>query len=246
MKTTEAKGSVFIGCSGFSESLWKGFFYPEDLASKDFLQFYSRKLNTVEINSTFYHRPRSSTVQKWYDETPDDFKFFIKVHKYFTNTKRLLDCLDDLEVFRSNISNILKDKLAGFLFQMPPSFKFSDENLDRVLKIENPDYLNVTEFRDNSWWNEEISGKLQEKNIIFSGVSIPKNIPDDVIINNQNLLYYRLHGVPQLFKSEYSESFLNELAKEINRFTGTKFIYFNNTFGTAGIKNALYLSKILK
>ena len=84
------------------------------------------------------------------------------------------------------------------------------------------------------------------KNIIFSGVSIPKDIPDDFIINNDDFAYYRLHGVPQMFKSEYSTTELEKLANTIKSYTGTSFIFFNNTFGIAGIKNALTLTENLK
>lgn len=240
------KGKVFIGCSGFSESLWKGFFYPEDLPSKDYLKYYSGHLNSVEINSTFYRRPRPTTIQKWYDESPEDFRFFIKVHKYFSHNKRMQDCKEELTVFCDNISKILKEKLAGFLFQMPPSFKYSEESLQRIIETADKNYLNVVEFRHNSWWNETVLDKLKKHEIIFCGVSFPKAIPDDVMVNSDDAIYYRLHGVPELFKSEYSEEELDKLATEIKKFSGTKYIYFNNTFGIAGIKNALYLDKILK
>ena len=84
------------------------------------------------------------------------------------------------------------------------------------------------------------------KNIIFSGVSIPKDIRDDFIINNDDFAYYRLHGVPQMFKSEYSISELEKLVSTIKNFVGTSFIFFNNTYGIAGIKNALTLTENLK
>lgn len=240
------KGKVFIGCSGFSESLWKGFFYAEDLPSKDYLKYYSGHLNSVEINSTFYRRPRPTTIQKWYEQSPEDFRFFIKVHKYFSHNKRMQDCKDELTVFCDNISKILKEKLAGFLFQMPPSFKYSEENLQRIIETADKNYLNVVEFRHNSWWNQTVLDKLKKHEIIFCGVSFPKGIPDDVMVNSDDAIYYRLHGVPELFKSEYSEEELDKLATEIKKFNGIKYIYFNNTFGIAGIKNALYLDKILK
>ena len=87
---------------------------------------------------------------------------------------------------------------------------------------------------------------LKAHNIIFSGVSIPKDIPDDFIINNEHFAYYRLHGKPELFKSEYSETELQNLASSVQKFKGTSYVFFNNTYGIAGIKNALYLKEILK
>lgn len=236
----------FIGCSGFSESLWKGFFYPEDLPRKDYLTFYASEFNAVEINSTFYRTPRKSTLQRWYDETPNHFRFIVKAHKFFTHTKRMQDCNEELQVFSNNVQAVLQEKLSGILYQLPPSFKFSNENMERFLLLQKNSYFNVVEFRDASWWKDEVFEFLRAHNIIFSGVSFPKNLPDAVIKNSDDCIYHRLHGAPELFKSEYSEEFLDDLAKQLSDFKGEKFVFFNNTFGIAGVKNALYLNKILK
>ena len=88
--------------------------------------------------------------------------------------------------------------------------------------------------------------KIEAKKIVFCGVSFPKNLIDEVMINNNEFLYYRFHGVPVLFKSEYSENELEVIAKKISKFSGTSFVFFNNTWGTAGIKNALQMQKLLK
>jgi uncharacterized protein YecE (DUF72 family) len=101
------------------------------------------------------------------------------------------------------------------------------------------------EFRHKSWWNEEVMEILKKKNIVFSGVSFPKDLPDDFIINSNDSAYYRLHGVPVLSKSEYSESEMEKLAENIKNANRNVYIFFNNTWGTAALKNALYLTKIL-
>ena len=238
------KNKIYIGCSGFSERSWKGFFYPEDLPSKNYLNFYSKYLNAVEINSTFYRKPTFKTLEKWVIETEEDFKFFIKIPKNITHLKKLVETAVDTAEFCHHISSGLVDKLAGFLFQLPPSFQFSEENLEKVLQTVNPDYLNVVEFRHASWWIPQVFEALKSKNIVFSGVSIPREIPNDFITNNDEFAYYRLHGVPQMFKSEYSEKELTDLAEKIKNFKGNSFIFFNNTYGTAGIKNALYLKDL--
>lgn len=240
------KNSSFVGCSGFSERLWKGFFYPEDLKSADYLNFYAEHLKSVEINSTFYRKPLAKTLENWYFRTPEDFKFFIKIPKLITHLKKLNETKTDTQEFCAHISSGLKEKLAGFLFQLPPSFQFSEENLQKVISTVDGQFLNVVEFRHKSWWTQEVFDILKKENIVFTGVSFPKDIPDEVVINNDAVLYYRLHGVPVLFKSTYSEEELENLAKKINGFKGEKFVFFNNTFGTAGIKNALFLDKILK
>ncbi|TXF79313.1 DUF72 domain-containing protein [Chryseobacterium sp.] len=239
------KNKIFIGCSGFSNRDWKGYFYPDTLPAKEQLTYYSEKFNSVEINSTFYRRPRQQTLENWYGLTGKDFRFFIKIPQSFTHFRRLTETHDDTKVFCTFIQTGLKEKLAGFLFQLPPSFHFSDENLQKVIATVAPDFLNVVEFRHKSWWNEEVMKTLKKKNIVFSGVSFPKDLPDDFIMNSNDMVYYRLHGVPVLFKSEYSESEMEKLAEHIRNAGQTVYIFFNNTWGTAALKNALYLKKIL-
>lgn len=240
------KESLYIGCSGFYNNDWKGSLYPEDAKSKDFLSLYSQKFNCVEINSTFYRNPTTKTLLKWKDETPEDFKFFIKIPKAISHEKRLKDCKEDIMVFCIHIQDHLKDKLSGFLYQFPPSFKNTQENMDLILKNINPAFLNVIEFRHESWWNEEIFKILGDHNIIFSGVSFPGNLPEDIIVNHPDILYYRLHGKPVLYKSEYTSEFLKDLAQNIINLKKKTFIFFNNTWGTAAINNSLYLKELLK
>lgn len=240
------KESLYIGCSGFYNNDWKGSLYPENAQSKDFLALYSQVFNSVEINSTFYRKPTSKTLLKWYDDTSDDFKFFIKIPKAISHEKRLKDSKEEISAFCEHIQTHLKEKLAGFLYQFSPSFRPSPENLDLILSSLDFDYLNVIEFRHESWWTEEIFNALKVQNIIFSGVSFPGHLPEDLIMNHPDILYYRLHGKPVLYKSEYSPEFLDNLAEKIRHTHKKAFIFFNNTWGTAAIKNSIYLKKILE
>ncbi|ALR30216.1 histidine kinase [Chryseobacterium sp. IHB B 17019] len=240
------KEDLYIGCSGFYNNDWKGSLYPEDAKSKNFLSLYSQKFNSVEINSTFYRKPTSKTLLKWADETPDDFKFFIKIPKTISHEKRLKDCKEEISEFCNLIQASLKEKVSGFLYQFPPSFKNSQENIDLILTNLDFNFLNVIEFRHESWWRNEIFKILKEHNIVFSGVTFPGNLSEDVIVNHPEILYYRLHGKPILYKSEYSEEFLHNLAEKIKANQKKTFIFFNNTWGDAAIKNSLYLKKILE
>ncbi len=239
------KENLYIGCSGFYNNDWKGSLYPEDTKSKDFLTLYSQAFNSVEINSTFYRKPTAKTLLKWADETPDGFRFFIKIPKVISHEQRLKDSKEEISEFCRHIQLHLKEKLSGFLYQFPPSFKNTPENIDLILNNLDFNYLNVIEFRHESWWREEIFHLLKEHHIVFSGVSFQGNLPEDVIINHSEVLYYRLHGTPVLYKSEYSHEFLNGLAEKIKAGQHETFIFFNNTWGIAAINNSLYLKEIL-
>ncbi|MEP6928181.1 MAG: DUF72 domain-containing protein [Ginsengibacter sp.] len=235
---------VYIGCSGFHYKEWKNVFYPEGLAQSKWFQFYCEHFNTLELNVTFYKFPTEKSLEKWYNNSPDDFKFSVKAPKAITHFKKFNECESMLGDFYGSISQGLKEKLGCVLVQLPPQLIYSDELLEKIIINLNPTFKNVIEFRHESWWNKIVFQKLKKHNIIFSGISYPK-LPDDVVKTNTDL-YYRLHGVPVLYKSGYSEIFLKELVKEIKKVKATEsWIYFNNTWGTAAIENAKFLQRIL-
>ena len=243
MKTSKTK--YHIGCSGFYNADWKGSLYPADSQNKDFLKLYSQTFDIVEINSTFYRKPTAKTLQKWVDETPDDFKFFIKIPKTISHQKPFENKKHEIEEFCSYIKTHLSEKLAGFLFQFPPSFHNTSENLNWLNENLPDDFLIVVEFRHISWWNDDVIKIFKDKKWIFSGTSFPSNLPEDIIVTNPNIGYYRLHGKPTLYKSPYSEDFLNDLAEKIKKTKMEFYIMFNNTWGTSAVENSLYLKKIL-
>lgn len=237
---------LHIGCSGFYNADWKGSLYPVESRNKDFLKLYSQVFETVEINSTFYRKPTAKTLQNWYEQTPDDFRFFIKIPKTISHQKVFENQQDEINGFCTHISNNLKKKLAGFLFQFPPWFNNSAENIKWLVNNLPKDSLIAVEFRHHSWWDEEILSIFEKENWIFCGTSFPGKLPEDVIITHPDILYYRLHGKPILYQSPYSEEFLNNLAQKILGTDKKAFIYFNNTWGNAAIENALYLKKFLQ
>ena len=146
-------------------------------------------------------------------------------------------------ILRGKISaNQFQDYILGFIF-----YKYLSEKLEKKAnEFLKPDGLVFNEIDENSTESKAILEALKDKNIVFSGVSFPKDLPNDLIINNDKSAYYRLHGVPVLFKSEYSEEELKKLAKEIKKARQEVFVFFNNTWGTAALTNALYLKKLLE
>ena len=82
---------IYVGTSGYSYKEWKGSFYPEKLAAKDMLPYYSSKLPAVELNNTFYRLPQRSMVESWKAQVPEDFRFSVKASQRITHLKRLKD-----------------------------------------------------------------------------------------------------------------------------------------------------------
>lgn len=112
---------VFVGGPVWADPKWKGSLYPPNTTSGEFLKVYGEKLNTVEVNSTYYNRIAESTIKSWCAKVPKDFKFFVKWPKEISHERQLLRCealalefLSDLDHFGENLG-------VSFL-QMPPGF----------------------------------------------------------------------------------------------------------------------------
>src|SRR5437879_7392802 len=110
----------YVGVSGFSYASWKGTFYPKDLKSEDFLSFYSGKLNSVEINSSFYAPPSAAMVKSWAGRTGEDFRFAIKSPRLITHTLKIGKGAPEAADRLGNTLDLLRAKLGPVLFQLPP------------------------------------------------------------------------------------------------------------------------------
>jgi uncharacterized protein YecE (DUF72 family) len=228
----------FIGCSGFHYKHWKGIFYPEKLAQNKWFDFYCEHFKTLELNVTFYRFPQLSFLQTWYNKSPADFKFAVKAPRAITHYKKFNDTERMISDFYNTIEEGLKKKLGCVLFQMPPRFDYNEERLQKIIDSLDNSFDNVLEFRHVSWWNAEVYSKLAKNKITFCGMSHPE-LPEN-IIQNTSVLYYRMHGVPNLYQSPYKISALKKIINEIESSGKTKkaFIYFNNDIDVSAVKNA--------
>lgn len=231
-----------IGCSGYYYPEWKGKFYPAGVPSKKWLEYYSSVFNTVELNGTFYRTPSLANLKKYADVTPGDFRFSVKMNKLVTHLQKLKDKKTVAE-FQELILTGLKGKLIHFLFQMPPSFHFSEENLERIINTIPHNPLNVIEFRHVSWWNESVEKTLRDASLTFCNVDFPGL--KTYSIQTSPLSYLRLHGNPELFISSYSKEKLQRTINELPSDARSCCIYFNNTMFEAAYSNALQLTEMV-
>ena len=234
----------YVGCSGYYYPGWKNIFYPPGLPNKSWLNYYSSVFNSVELNGTFYHTPRLSSLIKYARETPDDFKFSVKMSRYITHVLRMKDCRHLITDFQNLIVEGLADKLIYFLFQMPPSFHYNEENLQRLINNIPNKTQNVIEFRHLSWWNNTVKKAFTDARLTFCNIDFPGLKTG--FLHTSSEFYLRLHGNPELFKSSYSKQQLKKFHNKFPLNCKQHTIYFNNTYYDAGLKNALQLMEILK
>jgi uncharacterized protein YecE (DUF72 family) len=234
-----------IGCSGFHYKEWKDVFYPKGLVQKKWFDYYASHFDTLELNVTFYRFPTLQSLKAWHDKAPDHFSFSSKVPRSITHFKKFNDTERMMEDFYNLLKEGLGDKLGCVLTQLPPQFSYDEEKLERLLKQINPSFNNVIEFRHESWWRKNVFDTLRQHRITFCGVSFPKISKDEAVINNR-ICYYRFHGVPKLFYSEYDESFLEKIFGQIrdDKKASTAFVYFNNTASLAALRNARYFKQL--
>jgi len=152
----------FVGVSGFSYASWKGSFYPKDLKSEDFLSFYAGKLNSVEINSSFYAPPSAAMVKSWAGRTGEDFRFAIKSPRSITHTLKLRKGASEAADRLGTTLDLLGGKLGPVLFQLPPFFRQDLKTLEDFLTQTAGVKKKVFEFRHDSWLND-LTYQLLEK-----------------------------------------------------------------------------------
>lgn len=235
-----------IGCSGFSYKDWKGNFYPEKLAQNKWFGYYTERFNTLEVNVTFYRFPRLKTMEDWYNKSPVNFLFAVKAPRLITHYKRFKDCERLLSDFYTTIKDGLRQKLGPVLFQLPPQIAYDKDFLQRMINSLDSAVDNVIEFRHGSWWRKNVYNALAKHDITFCGMNYP-GLPNDVVINLSRV-YYRFHGAPKLYYSQYDDNTIKSMADAVLKSRKAKdvFVYFNNTATMAAINNAAQIKQYLR
>lgn len=235
----------FLGCSGYFYWGWRGRFYPENLKSKDWLSFYAGIFNTVELNSTFYSFPKRENLKRLKRSVPEGFTFSVKANRSITHLRRFRETEDMIEKFYLEVSDGLGNRLGPVLFQMPPSYRYSEDNLERILKQLKGDFINVLEFRHTSWWREEVFSILRSEGVVFCSVSFP-GLPEE-LVETSNKVYIRFHGKEGKYRYRYSKEELKIWAESI-RGSGAEevYVYFNNDYNANAPDNCRELMNLLR
>jgi uncharacterized protein YecE (DUF72 family) len=236
---------IHVGCSGWFYSHWRGIFYPaQEVTTKNWFAYYANVFRTVELNAPFYRWPKPLTVRRWKREAPPGFLYTVKVNRKITHEKRMRE-VAKLVAWYYEIAGILGDKMGCFLWQFPPSFKYTPANLKNIVTQLDPAHRNAVEFRHKSWWRAAVYRALAKRGIAFCAVSAPR-LPD-TFPAGQPLLYVRFSGVQRWYRHDYSAEKLAAWAARIKA-SGAReaWVYFNNDRDGHAVKNALQLRRLLR
>lgn len=165
---------ICIGLSGYSYKPWQGptRFYPPTLKQSDFLDYYSMRYRTVELDGVWFRLPTLSAVTKWIDHTPDHFVFSVKAHRMITHVKRLSpEATSFLHTMLEHLAPLAKQqKLGPILLQLPPNFKRNDDRLAEFLQGLPVAYRWGMEFRHDSWNHTTVEDLLRRFRVAWATV----------------------------------------------------------------------------
>ena len=214
--------NLWIGTSGFQYAEWKGTFYPETMPTAKMLPYYAERLSTTEINYSFHRIPSAKTIEGWYQATPERFRFSLKAPQKVTHFAKLRNCGDTLRYFHQVICDLVK-KLGCVLFQLPPALK-KDAALLETFLVDVPDGMRCAfEFRDPSWFDDEIYALLRSKNLALCIADSEKLATPDVATAD--------YGYLRLRREDYQDSDVvrwSEAIKAHESAWSDAFVYFKH------------------
>lgn len=235
---------TLIGCAGWSLGSAHLAAFPEQGTH---LQRYAATLNAVEINSSFYRPHKPETYRRWAASVPAGFRFSVKIPQQITHTQRLVDCEPLLDVFLGQCSE-LSERLGCLLLQLPPSLAYEPTRAGLFLQALRQRFEGdvVIEPRHPSW--SAAQSLLVELRIAQVAADPPRIGNDQTPSGWSGLHYWRLHGSPRVYFSEYDQERLQRLAVQLRQSAEAgipTWCIFDNTAAGAAMGNALQLQALL-
>lgn len=187
------------------------------------LEYIGRILNAVEVNTSFYGRLArwGKYAKKWGVRVKDDFHFALKVYREVTHDSRFKPLESRKSLSRDKMSlyeemikgcSLIGPKARLLLFQLPPSFKYNEENTavieDFFENVERNEGIDLAiEFRSPEWFAEEnvstIEDLLHRLDLIYVIVSSPMSHLEPLVVSKNNIAYLRLHGFTRWYATDY-------------------------------------------
>ncbi len=236
-----AGGKVFVGVAGWSIPSS----YRSELPGEgSHLERYARRLSAVEINSSFWRPHRVQTYVRWAESVPKHFRFAVKAPRQFTHEGELRAHPEVLDRFADEIAG-LGAKLGVLLVQLPPKLEFDAVTTRRFFKSmrKRIDVPFVCEPRHSSWGSECADRLLTELSIARVAADPPLWPGGNEPGGDRRCAYFRWHGQPRKYYSDYGRECLARLEKQI-AIAGAAQVWaiFDNTVHGHALGNALSLA----
>lgn len=241
--TPGAIGTARIGISGWRYAPWRSVFYPAGLGQKHELEFVASRMNSVEINGSFYALQSPSSYARWAAEVPDDFLFAVKGGRYISHILRLRNAEKALPNFFASGLLALGPKLGPVLWQLPPTLVYDRDTVDAFLaalprttpaavefarghddRLEGKTWLKTdadrpiryaVEIRHPSFACEDFVRLAREHDIAVVVSDSAGKFPQLFEVTS-DMMYVRLHGAEELYVSGYPEDLLQTWATRIH------------------------------
>ena len=235
-----------VGCSGWQYKHWRGDFYPVDLPTTRWFEHYAVRFDTVEINNTFYRLPEEGTFRRWAERAPMRFLFAVKASRFLTHMKKLKDPEEPLARLFDRMRPLGRH-LGPVLYQLPPGWKLDKDRLEHFLQALPTGVRHVLEFREPSWYADEVS-RLLEKYRVSRCLHDMKGSATGMERVGP-CVYVRFHGAGGTYTGAYPEDRLARWAEWLNgqRRNGIEvYAYFNNDVGGHAPRDAVTLRRLLE
>ena len=229
-----------IGCSGWSYKDWRGPFYPQTLAQKDWLSFYANRFDTTEINASFYRLPSEAAVANWAARAPAGFAWSWKASRYITHNKKLKDCGDSIALVFERMAPLGDEGCV--LFQLPPMLRRDDARLADFVALLPKGRRCAFEFRHSSWYDATVFDILAQARMALC-ISDHHAAPSPWEATAP-YVYVRGHGPGGRYRDRYPTQTLEDWARRLEalRDEGREvFCYFDNDIKSAAPMDAALL-----
>ncbi len=240
------EGRVRIGTSGWVYRHWKGVFYPDDLSAKRWFAHYASHFDTVEVNNSFYRLPSAEAVQGWARQAPPGFVYALKASRFLTHRKKLKDPQEPLDTFLGR-ARLLGPHLGPVLYQLPPHWHRDTTRLAEFLRLLPADVQHVFEFRDSSWYDDEVRRLLAKAGAGFCMHDLCGSVSPGWLTGR--VVYVRFHGpLERAYAGRYAPAQLEPWARRIDDYRRAGhdvYAYFNNDDRGYAVQNALELAALL-
>ena len=243
--TTVSRGDIHVGCSGWVYRHWRGLFYPEGLPQKRWFERYSQEFDTVEINASFYRVPPASTFAGWHAKAPPRFRYAVKVNRFITHMKKLVDCAEPLDTFLG-LARRLGQRLGPLLYQLPPSLHQDLGRLGAFLDLLPADLEHVVEFRHRSWYDDTVLDLLDRHGAGFVAHDL-KDLESPRWASGK-AAYVRFHGTAGKYHGRYGDEALldwTDWCVAQARLGRSVWCYFNNDIHGHAIEDARTLKSMV-